>query len=263
MALTTCSECGTQISDKAIACPKCGCPIEPPSTNSKLFPAQDIDEIQFANPNCTSKFKNEKPKFYFLIISTIIICVGLVWLYGNLFRFIPSFFNERQQATGTSGIVTEAEHSSNTKKAEVNSATTVGKSSSETEVPALTAEAAVSDEMNGLNSGLLGEWCGLQKATMDMETLFKFVITEDTIKVSRMRIGNFYLLTDSGPDSTWQPDSECPTKFSEGRYSNTGSKFVKASCEENGTINISKELSTGEINMSMLAPLKMKNCADL
>lgn len=26
MALTTCSECGTQISDKAAACPKCGAP---------------------------------------------------------------------------------------------------------------------------------------------------------------------------------------------------------------------------------------------
>ncbi len=31
MALTACQECGAQVSDKALACPTCGCPFRQPS----------------------------------------------------------------------------------------------------------------------------------------------------------------------------------------------------------------------------------------
>lgn len=39
MALIVCTECGKKFSDKAICCPKCGCPTEIVSTASKTLDA--------------------------------------------------------------------------------------------------------------------------------------------------------------------------------------------------------------------------------
>lgn len=36
MALTTCPDCGKQVSDKAPTCPNCGCPIAKPKQNNKV-----------------------------------------------------------------------------------------------------------------------------------------------------------------------------------------------------------------------------------
>ena len=35
MALIKCSECGTDISDKAVSCPKCGCPLHKTEENQE------------------------------------------------------------------------------------------------------------------------------------------------------------------------------------------------------------------------------------
>jgi len=43
MALINCPECNSEVSDKAISCPKCGCPIASPST-------QDITPVQPEEP---------------------------------------------------------------------------------------------------------------------------------------------------------------------------------------------------------------------
>ena len=41
MALTKCPECGGDVSDKAVACPHCGCPLNvQPISNQGLTPAQ-------------------------------------------------------------------------------------------------------------------------------------------------------------------------------------------------------------------------------
>ena len=34
MALMICAECGGKVSDKAMACPACGCPMRPPDPRS-------------------------------------------------------------------------------------------------------------------------------------------------------------------------------------------------------------------------------------
>ena len=36
MALTTCPDCGKQVSDKAPTCPNCGCPIAKPKQNKTV-----------------------------------------------------------------------------------------------------------------------------------------------------------------------------------------------------------------------------------
>lgn len=37
MALITCPDCGKQISDRAMACPNCGCPIRVPKTGKRVW----------------------------------------------------------------------------------------------------------------------------------------------------------------------------------------------------------------------------------
>lgn len=39
MALINCSECNNEVSDRAVACPKCGCPI-----SNKVEPVQTIQK---------------------------------------------------------------------------------------------------------------------------------------------------------------------------------------------------------------------------
>jgi TM2 domain-containing membrane protein YozV len=42
MALIGCPECSTQVSDKAISCPSCGCPISAPPHASQLVAAPPV-----------------------------------------------------------------------------------------------------------------------------------------------------------------------------------------------------------------------------
>jgi hypothetical protein len=49
MPLINCTECGTQISDKAATCVKCGAPVEKPKVKaSNVSPAQAVVSIGFA-----------------------------------------------------------------------------------------------------------------------------------------------------------------------------------------------------------------------
>ena len=45
MALINCPECGKKISDKATACPDCGCPINVTSSNSSTDPSTSLDNL--------------------------------------------------------------------------------------------------------------------------------------------------------------------------------------------------------------------------
>lgn len=45
MALINCSECGKKISDKANACPNCGCPISNNSKEIKIFFEQHPNQV--------------------------------------------------------------------------------------------------------------------------------------------------------------------------------------------------------------------------
>ena len=47
MALIKCYECGKEISDKALACPKCGCPVESIVNDRKDSQERDFDIANF------------------------------------------------------------------------------------------------------------------------------------------------------------------------------------------------------------------------
>lgn len=50
MALITCPECGREISDKAVACPGCGCPVELHEDDTRTDMEKLVDEIYERNP---------------------------------------------------------------------------------------------------------------------------------------------------------------------------------------------------------------------
>lgn len=51
MALIKCSECGREISDKAVACPGCGCPVNEISSNNQSETFNLISELHKQYPN--------------------------------------------------------------------------------------------------------------------------------------------------------------------------------------------------------------------
>ena len=59
MALFECPECGGKVSDKAIQCPHCGCPIDQPQKQSKTCPecGQEVDTSVMVCPNCAFPFE--------------------------------------------------------------------------------------------------------------------------------------------------------------------------------------------------------------
>ena len=56
MALITCPECGRQISDKAVACVGCGCPIRKEETPEEI--AKRIEENLRKERNPPLRFEN-------------------------------------------------------------------------------------------------------------------------------------------------------------------------------------------------------------
>lgn len=81
MALIKCPECGKEISDKAIACPNCGCPME-----SKVTDKTQLNEPTTPPKNVSSMYKkehtpiNSTTKLIIGIISGIII-IGAIAIY--------------------------------------------------------------------------------------------------------------------------------------------------------------------------------------
>lgn len=57
MALIECKECGQMISDKAAACPKCGCPVEPQTTET-----MDVEPVSTEDVSADSINENLEPQ---------------------------------------------------------------------------------------------------------------------------------------------------------------------------------------------------------
>lgn len=57
MALIPCRECGEMISDQAVACPKCGCPVQPISS---AFVNPQVQQSGFQNPQMGFQQNNQQ-----------------------------------------------------------------------------------------------------------------------------------------------------------------------------------------------------------
>lgn len=100
MALIKCNECGNEVSDKAMSCPKCGAPIasaqetkaagtqiKTVQETSKKFKLQSILSvlliiIGFVMLSATGGVSNSEPS----IFPVLFIAVGLIWFLVNRFR---------------------------------------------------------------------------------------------------------------------------------------------------------------------------------
>lgn len=100
MALIKCPECHKEISDKAISCPNCGCPIN--TDDNKL-----LNEIK----NQAIELRKEKNKtkltvFIWLAVICSMICVIFTfWLLGNDVNIARANLSEFAVRAG-SGIMT-------------------------------------------------------------------------------------------------------------------------------------------------------------
>ncbi len=110
MALVTCSECGKSISDKAAACPGCGCPAEASKTTPSM---QQLDltgqsakdlwlKVSYLNSNINS---HDTP-------NTVKICKFIIDNYGNspeatLAKGLLNSLNVKWQATSSIHVNSE------------------------------------------------------------------------------------------------------------------------------------------------------------
>lgn len=90
MALIKCPECGREISDKAVSCPNCGCPI-------------NIQEIKNTNdiPQCPNldKVKNRFNKKIILIIIIVLVILVCGILFYNFYFIKPQIIEKQNNNT--------------------------------------------------------------------------------------------------------------------------------------------------------------------
>ena len=85
MALINCPECGKEISDRAVACPNCGCPVQKIIPNEPTYNNQPIENNYNFVPNMTygypynqENIKLQKKKRNIVLISLLVIIALIV-----------------------------------------------------------------------------------------------------------------------------------------------------------------------------------------
>lgn len=103
MALIKCSECNKEISDKASACPNCGCPIEKKITCSEC--GKEIKENDKVCKNCGCPIEIKKPKVFIKV--WLIGCVIILFLISIFcFMFQKIMIDEEIINSPINGIMT-------------------------------------------------------------------------------------------------------------------------------------------------------------
>jgi hypothetical protein len=102
MALINCAECGNQVSDKAAACPKCGCPIEKQSQETpQAEEKHEYKPPEFYGPGAKQANKDNPP-----IVSKPVGCCGtaffvMLGLFLIYLWITPSTPSNTSQSTAT------------------------------------------------------------------------------------------------------------------------------------------------------------------
>jgi len=83
MALLKCPDCGREVSDKAAACPGCGCPVDAESS------IKSADDIENATSDISDKPKRKKaPIIALSILFVLVIGIGVY--------FVPPYIHYRK-----------------------------------------------------------------------------------------------------------------------------------------------------------------------
>lgn len=83
MALIKCTECGKDISDKAVACPHCGCPIAKDSERNDSETKVGTANNKTAEPKEMPKKKSKKMLFIVIPFILIALFFGIVMKFGQ------------------------------------------------------------------------------------------------------------------------------------------------------------------------------------
>jgi len=109
MALTTCSECGREVSDQATACPGCGAPLNAPAQTPPLPPRSSPDGMPLCQA-CGSPMK-KKIRAPTEGIGCLIILAGVPvflfvpggWLFGPILGLIGFLLANRRKGVWRCG----------------------------------------------------------------------------------------------------------------------------------------------------------------
>ena len=104
MALIKCSECGKQVSDKADACPHCGCPMDKKNFCSEC--GKEIKENDKVCPNCGCPLEANKTKTIAKV--WLIVCIIILFLISGLCFIAQDFLKVNEDIVNTpmGGLIT-------------------------------------------------------------------------------------------------------------------------------------------------------------
>ena len=98
MALIKCKECGHEVSDKALTCPNCGCPIEKRLVCDEC--GAELSPIGKVCPNCGNPIQTVKKKHGVTYIKTALFVLLAILAFGGV------FFAWNYSANNTDGVAT-------------------------------------------------------------------------------------------------------------------------------------------------------------
>lgn len=102
MALINCKECNKQVSDKAVSCPNCGCPI-----SSTVF-RPPLPIAPPPNPNTTSSIKKE-PKHY--SIFSVLGWLFCLFVVSIVYSCVSNKSDTREPESLSNNVNEQLEHS--------------------------------------------------------------------------------------------------------------------------------------------------------
>lgn len=107
MALINCTECGKEFSDKASACPNCGCPITSMSlTENDDFDFIDLQEQDYSNFESTSSKPYNAIKTDSNIVEKVVYSsLGTIKNSMNIKKFGPMQINEQDHLFRINGAI--------------------------------------------------------------------------------------------------------------------------------------------------------------
>jgi len=93
MALFNCTECGREISDKAVSCPHCGCPVTEQHYNDRFFEFENTQskKTTYSAPTYEHIYRSDKRQSTYNntngCLVALLVAFGIFIVFGIIFVF--------------------------------------------------------------------------------------------------------------------------------------------------------------------------------
>lgn len=107
MALIKCPECGNEVSDKAVSCPRCGCPIAAQETHgsSPIAESTSTESNQEVAGKAVGGLIHGK-KFWIVAAAIVVVAVACYFVYRSV---VPQYSGLPEQVASQVGYVSDGE----------------------------------------------------------------------------------------------------------------------------------------------------------